>query len=732
MRWHLDLLAMIPTSASLPSTGGDGGQQSDHAQQGTGGQHSQTFWLWAMCLTGVDYFSTLGYQPSIAFSATGYLCPLATVAVVLVTMFGALPIYSFVARYSHDGMGSLGLLSSQIRGWQGKIIVLVLLGFAATDFVITKTLSAADAAAHLISSPILNYSDPDKIKLSLDERLASHVLDWFELSADKQNELRIALEGKDREPVQLVITCALLLLLGFMFLRGFREVIGLAVAIVGMYLSLNLIILGFCLLHLFKNPQLVHDWLERLALGRDGWYPAEWQKAHVPDLGMLGPIGGIVVSCVLLFPKLALGLSGFETGVAIMPLIKGRRTDTAERPEGRIISTQYLLLTAAIIMSFMLLASSISVTLLIPAEDLVNLKGEEFPAKAKDRALSYFANGESRHQELSAGYHPLFGKFFGTVYDMATIVILWFAGASAMAALINLVPKYLPKYGMAPEWTKNIPILVVLFTSINLFVTWIFDARVDKQGDAYATGVLVLILSACVASVIQVYNSRADRSFVKRFPPYFILVTMVFAYTLLAILIEKPVGLKIAAFFITAILLLSFGSRLWRTTELRFDGFDFVDEHTRDFLYPTFLASGFQVLVPHRPGRRELDSKELSIRKEHRIADETQIAFIEVTTGDPSDFKVKPLIAMKLEEGRTIVKIFRCPSIPHVIAGLALEMSKDGRNPPEIHFGWSDEAPLTANLKFVFFGEGNVPWLVRELIRRNEPDETRQPRVVIG
>jgi hypothetical protein len=67
-----------------------------------------------------------------------------------------------------------------------------------------------------------------------------------------------------------------------------------------------------------------------------------------------------------------------------------------------------------------------------------------------------------------------------------------------------------------------------------------------------------------------------------------------------------------------------------------------------------------------------------------------------------------------------------------VIAGLALEMSKDGRNPPEIHFGWSDESPLTANLKFVFFGEGNVPWLVRELIRRNESDETRQPRVVIG
>lgn len=717
---------------SISLIGGDGSPQSNRDSKATEPHHTQTFWLWAMCLTGVDYFSTLGYQPSIAFSATGYLCPLATVAVVLVTLFGALPIYAFVAKYSHDGLGSLGLLSNLVRGWQGKIIVLVLLGFAATDFVITKTLSAADAAAHMISNPVWNFSDPVKTREALDGRLRERHPDWDALPETWRDEERIALEGQDREPVQVVITGALLLLLGYMFLRGFREVIGLAVSIVGIYLFLNAVILGFCLDHIFRNPHYLNGWLEKLSAGRSAWYPVEWQISHAPDLGFLGPTGAILASCLLLFPKLALGLSGFETGVAIMPMIRGRQTDTSDNPHGRIASTRKLLFAAALIMSVMLLASSLSVTLLIPPGDLVNPAGEELPARAKDRALSYFAHGESSHAELSAGNHPLFGKVFGTIYDISTIVILWFAGASAMAALINLVPKYLPKYGMAPEWTKNMPILVVLFTMVNLFVTWVFDARVDKQSDAYATGVLVLMLSACVASVIQVYKTRLDKPFVRRFQPYFVLVTLVFAYTLSAILIEKPVGLKIAAFFITAILLLSFGSRLWRTTELRFEGFDFVDDHTRDFLYPTFLASGFQVLVPHRPGRRELDSKEVSIRREHRIADDTQIAFIEVTTGDPSDFKVKPIIGMKLEEGRTIISIARCPSIPHVIAGLALEMSKDGRNPPEVHFGWSDEAPLTANLKFVFFGEGNIPWLVRELIKRNEPDEARQPRVVIG
>src|SRR6476660_1214687 len=156
--------------------------------------HHQTFWLWVMCLTGVDYFSTLGYQPSIAFESTGMLAPLATVVLVLLTLFGALPVYSYVAGKSPHGQGSIGMLAALVSGWGGKILVLVLLGFAATDFVITKTLSAADAAVHLIENPPWPLPKPE--------------------------------DGGSRQ--QIVVTSFLLVLLGASFLRGFREVIGLA------------------------------------------------------------------------------------------------------------------------------------------------------------------------------------------------------------------------------------------------------------------------------------------------------------------------------------------------------------------------------------------------------------------------------------------------------------------------------------------------------------------------
>ncbi|MHC5541427.1 amino acid transporter, partial [Singulisphaera rosea] len=270
-------------------------------------QHEHPWWQ-VMCLTGVDYFSTLGYQPGIAALAAGALSPIATLILVLLTLFGALPIYGRVARESPHGEGSIAMLEHLLAWWKGKLFILALLGFVATDFIITITLSAADATAHIVENPFSPAF------------LRGH---------------------------EVGVTLTLVALLGAVFLKGFKEAMGIAVALVAVYLALNAIVVGYGLARVASHPSLLVEWKGRLF------------TAHGNPLAMLG-------ISLLLFPKLALGLSGFETGVAVMPLVRGEPADSPDLPEGRIRHTRKLLIAAALIMSVYLLASSLVTTLLIP------------------------------------------------------------------------------------------------------------------------------------------------------------------------------------------------------------------------------------------------------------------------------------------------------------------------------------------------------------------------------
>lgn len=647
--------------------------------------HHQSLWIWVLCLTGVDYFSTLGYQPSIAFEHTGRLTPLATSLLVLVTLFGALPIYCYVANKSFEGQGSIAMLERLMRGWLGKLVVLALLGFAATDFIITMTLSAADAAVHLITNPW-----------------------WVNMPEFLQS--------------QMTVTILLLLALGTTFLKGFREVIGIAVVLVAVYLFLNAIVIGSGVWHLATHPEILTEWSNHLR--SPDWQ--EWALTHEPPVRGTGWVT-IGLLCVLFFPKLALGLSGFETGVAVMPLIKGRPDDKHEHPVGRIANTRKLLATAALIMSVLLMGSAFVTTTLIPPQVM------HHGGAAYERALAYIAHGEG-----TVRLNPLFGHFFGTIYDLSTVSILWFAGASAMSGLLNLVPRYLPRYGMAPRWAEATRPLVIVLTLIALLVTWLFEASVKAQGGAYATGVMVLMSSACVAVIIDQWRQRSGPWFL-RLPWHYVLIAIVFVYTTIMIIrhVEPdpeggtfPRGITIAGCFIGAIVLLSIISRTVRSTELRFAGFEFANPETR-FLWDSMKHIEFPVLVPHRPGGHGLLEKEATIRWRHRLPPETPIVFIEAELGDASDFLQKPIMEIVEQDGRFIIKVTRCASVSHTIAVLALELSKVG-HPPEVHFGWSDESPLRTNLDFLLFGQGNVPWMVRELVKDAEPDTSRQPRVVIG
>ncbi len=78
----------------------------------------------------------------------------------------------------------------------------------------------------------------------------------------------------------------------------------------------------------------------------------------------------------------------------------------------RIRHTRFLITTAAVHMSVLRLGSSLTTgtDTLIPATEP---RHEPVKGKAIDRALTYIAHGECPHAVC-----PLFGRVFGTIYDV--------------------------------------------------------------------------------------------------------------------------------------------------------------------------------------------------------------------------------------------------------------------------------------------------------------------------
>ena len=616
------------------------------------GEHHTHPWYKVMCLTGVDYFSTLGYQPGIAFIAAGALSPIATLVLVLLTLFGALPIYRRVAAESPNGEGSIAMLEDILSRWKGKLFVLCLLGFVATDFIITITLSAADATAHIVENP---FTPP----------VLHH---------------------------KVALTLVLIGTLGAIFLKGFKEAIGIAVVLVALYLLLNFVVVVRGLYELGTHPVHIPDWKNALF------------AVHGSPLRMVGV-------ALLLFPKLALGLSGFETGVAVMPLVTGDESDTHENPAGRIRNTRKLLTTAALIMSGFLITTSFITAMLIPAEEFRPATDTAPAGEANGRALAYLA-------------HHYLGEAFGTFYDLSTISILWFAGASAMAGLLNIVPRYLPRYGMAPTWSRASRPLVLVFTAIAFAVTIFFKADVDAQGGAYATGVLVLMSSAAVAVTMSVWKGG-------RFRWAFALISLVFGYTTVLNIIERPEGIKIASMFILSIVVMSFVSRLMRTTELRVDKVE-LDKTAQAFIEEA--NKGEIRIVANRCDRgnvREYQFKEKEKREDNHIPVEDPIIFFEIAPGDASEFSGELKVKGHNIGGYRVLRT-SSPAVPNAIAAFMLHLRDMTGKIPHVYFGWSEGNPLTYLLKYIAFGEGDTAPLTHEVLRQAEEDPERRPAVHVG
>ena len=591
------------------------------------------------------------------------------------------------------------MLERLVRGWRGKTIVLILLGFTATDFTMLKTLSLADAAVHVLQSPLPAWQDQLQ---DWTERLRAEAIQYLDPSLC------------DRCNVQLVAT----LIIGvisfffwFVLRRGFnRNVVVLAVPLVAVYLAMTGMLLAGGVMFLIDHPEWVERWRDQVLAG--DW---ELPRTFGDDRGWWG---AAAVS-LLFLPKLALGLSGFELSMILMPQVKGR-----DLPR-RVFNTRLVLVLAALVMAIYLPVSSLIATLFVPP--IAFAEG----GPAVNRALAYLAHGQPL-VEPGLTLLPWCGTAFGSAYDLVTVLLLAFAGTSVMTALAALLPQFLLRFGMDFRWSHRWGILLMTFAAINLAITVYFRASVEAQRNAYATGVIALIVSASASSFFDLRKTwRSQGGFFRGLGlGYFLLVAVGFTLVALVVLWHAGGGLAISGGFIAAILALSVISRAFRADELRTIGFNFKDADSK-FLWDSLRLADFPVLIPHRPGREPRDVKAQAIRREHDIDDDIDLVFLEIELDDPSDFFQQLNIEVSRQEGQAVIRIMGSASIPHAIAAVALEMSQYSK-PPHLHFGWPEMDLLSASWSYFAFGEGNVPWKVRELIHRGEPDPMKCPRVVVG
>jgi hypothetical protein len=370
---------------------------------------------------------------------------------------------------------------------------------------------------------------------------------------------------------------------------------------------------------------------------------------------------------------------------------------------GRVMNTRKLLLMAAIIMSVMLIASSAVTTMLIGPADY------QQGGKADGRALAFLA-------------HTYLGTAFGTIYDVSTIVILGLAGASAMAGLLHLLPRYLPGYGMAPRWAALSRPLVLVLLTVDVIVTLIFGADVEAQSAAYATGVLVLILSAALAATLALWHERRYAIAL-----YCGCITLVFSYTLVDNCIGRPGGLIIGSFFTLTLMVACAVSRSMRSMEIRIPYGFYVDADSWT-LGPEVRHKKVHLVPINSSSPEDRRRKKIEIARHFKVSG--PFLFLHVNLLDNRSEFSAPLEVHLWKEGDDYVaEVSGAVAIANTIAFIS-----ESIDPIAIFISLTRRGLMGQAVRYLFFGEGETGLMVYAILLRYwewTPEEDVRPLIFL-
>jgi hypothetical protein len=280
---------------------------------------------------------------------------------------------------------------------------------------------------------------------------------------------------------------------------------------------------------------------------------------------------------------------------------------------------------------------------------------------------------------------------------------------------------------MAPAWARAVRPLVIVFTLIAIIVTLVFKASVDRQGGAYATGVLMLITSAAVAVTLSARRKRQWKRMAG-----FGLVALILAYTLVVNIVQRPDGLRISLLFILGIVIVSVASRIRRSFEVRATSVTF-DDAAMEFLREA-EDYGAVHLVANEPGARdeqEYRSKARDERRDSNIPGRASIIFLEVRKADSSDFEEDLEVHGVVRHGYRVLEV-ASGNVPNTLAAVLLQIRNITGVVPHIYFEWTEGNPVSNMVRFLVSGEGEVAPVTREVLRETEPDVRRRPMVHVS